>query len=155
MKKKKGNDKKYDFYFASPFFNEEQVEREERLKAKLRSLGYVIYSPKEASNLKADASIKDREKTFKENLKAIKKSRAVFAITDGKDVGTIWEAGYAYGKKIPIIYFAETLGDKPFNLMLAQSGCGVFKDCVDVIKLDIEAALEGTFGAATYGGLIE
>lgn len=33
-------------YFASPFFNEEQVEREERLKAKLRSLGFFCMEPK-------------------------------------------------------------------------------------------------------------
>ena len=37
-------------------------------------------------------------------------------------MGTIWEAGVAYQSKKPIIYYAETLGDKPFNLMLAMTG---------------------------------
>ena len=34
-------------YFASPWFTPEQEEREERLKAKLRSLGFDVHSPKE------------------------------------------------------------------------------------------------------------
>ena len=46
----------------------------------------------------------------------------IFAITDGKDMGTIWEAGFSYASKKPIIYFAEHLNGRPFNLMLAKTG---------------------------------
>ena len=38
--------KKYDFYLASPFFNEDQIEREERIKSLLRTYGYKVYSPR-------------------------------------------------------------------------------------------------------------
>ena len=124
----------YDFYFASPFFNPEQVEREERMIKHLRSLGYKVFSPKEACHLDAKASMKSRADVFDNNCKAIRSSRAVFAVTDGKDMGTIWEAGFAYGINKPVIYFAETLGDNQFNLMLAQSGRDVFTSQDEVTK---------------------
>ena len=76
---------------------------------------------------------------FNDNCNAIKSSRAVFAVTDGKDVGTIWEAGYAHGIGKPVVYYAETLGDNLFNLMLAQSGNEVFTSQNEV----------------TYGALID
>lgn len=140
----------YDFYFASPFFNEEQVEREEALKDILRSKGYRIFSPKEADFLKPNATIEEQLRCFENNLNAIVLSKAVFAITDGKDMGTIWEAGFAYGIKKPIVYFCETLpeGGK-FNLMLAQSANRVFTSREQVMgTLDL---LE----KQVYGGLIE
>lgn len=129
----------YDFYFASPFFNPEQVEREERMIKHLRGLGFRVFSPKENCHLDAKASSKSREDVFRTNCEAINRSRAVFAVTDGKDMGTIWEAGYAYGINKPIIYFAETLGENKFNLMLAESGKDVYLSQSEV----------------TYGSLID
>ena len=44
-------------------------------------------------------------------------------VTDDKDVGTIWEAGYAFARRVPILYV--WLGYEPhmkFNIMLAASG---------------------------------
>ena len=113
-------------YFASPFFNEEQVEREERLKKALRDLGFEVFSPKEASKLNPNSNLKEQKETFEMNLKNIDDCDILFGVTDGKDMGTIWEAGFAYGINKPVVYFAETLGDNPFNLMLAQSGLDVF-----------------------------
>ena len=133
----------YDFYFASPFFNPEQVEREERMIAHLRRLGFRVFSPKESCHLDAKASQQSREDVFNSNCNAINNSKAVFAVTDGKDMGTIWEAGYAYGIKKPVIYFAETLGDNQFNLMLAQSGRDVFTSQDEVTVHSLNNALEG------------
>lgn len=128
-------------YFASPFFNAEQIEREERLKGKLRGLGITVFSPKEFCVCPPNASDEQREKTFNENIKHIDESDAVFAITNGKDMGTIFEAGYAYGIGKPIIYFCEGLTGQ-FNLMLAQSGNVVLTD--DSFTLDdIQSALNG------------
>ena len=128
-------------YLASPFFTEEQVEREERLKAKLRGLGITVLSPKEFCFCPPDASDELREKTFKDNLKHIEEADAIFAITNGKDIGTIFEAGYAYGINKPIIYFCERLSGQ-FNLMLAQSGNVVLTN--DSFTLDdIESVLSG------------
>lgn len=131
----------YDLYFASPFFNDEEVEREEFLIKKLRSCGFKVFSPKEAIFVQPNAPISIRKKAFDGNIKAIDSSLAVFAVTDGKDMGTIWEAGYAFGKGIPVIYFAETLGDKPFNLMLAQSGRFVFTSRDQITHNNVYSAL--------------
>lgn len=145
----------YDFYLASPFFRPDQVEREERIKALLRAAGYRVFSPKEACFLQSDAELSFQEAVFKDNCDAIKNSTAVFAITDTKDMGTIWEAGYAYGIKKPIIYFAETLGDNQFNLMLAQSGNLVLTSEKDFDVDTIDKVLDNPLTRIPYGGAIE
>lgn len=132
-------------YFASPWFTPEQEEREERLKAKLRSLGFNVHSPKEEAICGAISDPETRQRIFQGNIDAIDSCNIVFAITDGKDMGTIWEAGYAYGIKerqrmlgwepIKIVYYCETLGNGLFNLMLAQSGDIVITKFEDVDKL--------------------
>jgi len=130
-------------YFASPWFTPEQEEREERLKAKLRSLGFNVHSPKEEAVCGEISDPETRQKIFKGNTDAIDDCEILFAITDGKDMGTIWEAGYAYGlnmlprffKPIKIVYYCETLGNGQFNLMLAQSGDIVITKFEDVDKL--------------------
>src|SRR5690606_5016235 len=99
---------KYDLYLASPFFNPEQVEREEFVKDYLRKQGLKVFSPKENCFLPPDATLTAQESVFKQNCSAIKSCKAVLAITDGKDIGTIWEAGYAYGINKPVVYYAET-----------------------------------------------
>lgn len=119
------SNKTYDFYLASPFFNEQQIEREEYVKKVLRNFGYSVYSPRENGILTPDATDEVRTKVFNDNCEAIHKSDKVLAITDGKDIGTIWEAGYAYGIGKKVVYYAETLGDNPFNVMLGKSGIGV------------------------------
>ena len=126
--------KKYDFYLASPFFNDEQIKREESIKKTLRGYGYKVYAPREHGIVGSLASQEAVTSTFNSNVEAINNSRMVLAITDGKDMGTIWEAGYAYGNNIPIVYYAETLGNNPFNIMLSESGVGIFKDYTSFCK---------------------
>lgn len=144
----------YKLYFASPFFNPEQVEREERMKKHLRDLGFEVFSPKENTFLPPNASVEDQKSTFADNLRGIDEADAVFAITDGKDMGTIWEAGYAYGKNVPIIYFAETLGNGQFNLMLARSARLVYQSQNDVNREEIIQAIEDGM-SKDYEGQIE
>ena len=126
--------KKYDFYLASPFFNDEQIKREETIKKTLRGYGFSVYAPREHGIVGSLASQEAVTSTFDSNVEAINNSKMVLAITDGKDMGTIWEAGYAYGNNIPIVYYAETLGNNPFNIMLSESGVGIFKDYTSFCK---------------------
>ena len=70
----------YNIYFASPWFTKAQEEREERLKKKLRDLGFTVFSPKEASNISGvvvDDSIK--EDVFNKNIENIDKADIIFA----------------------------------------------------------------------------
>ncbi len=143
----KKNFKEMKVYFASPWFTPEQAEREERVKTKLRELGFNVWSPKENSSLSPITDPVIREKIFSANVEHIKSCDIIFAITDGKDMGTIWEAGFANGynismhdcetfKPITIVYYCETLGPNgQFNLMLAQSGDITFTKFEDLDKL--------------------
>lgn len=136
---------KKKIYFASPWFTPEQEEREERLKAKLRELGFDVWSPKENAVCGTFSSKETRNKIFRGNINAIESADIVFAVTDGKDMGTIWEAGYTYGyneacddtnnAEIVIVYYCETLGDGKFNLMLAESGDIIITKFEDLDKL--------------------
>lgn len=139
----------YDFYLASPFFKDTQIQREEDVKNALRNEGYTVYSPRENGVLTPDATDEVRTKIFKENCEAIQKSHRILAITDEKDIGTIWEAGYAYGIGKEIVYYAETLGDNPFNVMLGKSGIGIFTNYNDLVS----AALAGMFFNKNEKGL--
>lgn len=108
-------------YIASPFFNEEQLERVVFIENVLKETGFEYFSPRLDTYVKPDSTNKERKQAFNDNLTGIEYSDFILVVTDGKDVGTMFEAGYAYNENIPILYFSETLGDKPFNLMLAIS----------------------------------
>jgi len=112
---------KHDVYIASPFFKPDQIERVQLVEDLLDRLGITYFSPRKVLVCPPDATEEQRKKTFKGNHDGILQSRAVIAITDGKDVGTIWEMGVAYQAGVPVIGVALTLGDKPFNLMLSES----------------------------------
>ena len=153
-------------YFASPWFNPDQAEREERVKGRLRELGFNVWSPKENSSLSPITDPVIREKIFSANVEHIKSCDIIFAITDGKDMGTIWEAGFANGinevsknlfgrivKQIIIVYYCETLGPNgQFNLMLAQSGNITITKFEDLDKLP--ELIEKNEGLA-YAGIVE
>lgn len=136
---------KEKIYLASPWFNDEQAEREERIKNKLRKIGFNVYSPRENGVLKPSATKEDRIKIFNDNIKNIVNCDILFAITDGKDIGTIWEAGFACGfnfasyertNKMKIIYYCESLNDGKFNVMLAESADVVLTEFKELDNLD-------------------
>ena len=134
--------KRYDFYLASPFFNERQVERMETVLSLLRINGYSVFAPYENSVVENQnlQNPEYRARIFTKNIEAIRASRMVLAITNDKDMGTLFEAGYAYGLGIPVVYFAEDLNG-PFNLMLSESGVGIYTDWAKFMK----AAQTGCF----------
>lgn len=120
-------------YLAAGWFTPQMSEEESRVKAKLRSLGFDVFSPRDSFVLSPDASDEDRNRIFAENVKHIEECDIFFGITDYKDMGTIWECGCACGlnyaaknadfdmnnKLRKIVYYAETLPEgAPFNVML-------------------------------------
>lgn len=112
---------KKKIYFAGGWFNPQQAEEHERVYDALKQK-YDVFNPKIAGIVDSSTTGDHMVNILLGNLNAIKESQLVVVITDGKDMGTIWESGYAYGNAKPIIYYCETLGDKPFNLMLAKTG---------------------------------
>jgi len=109
-------------YIASPFFNPKQIQIVEDIKEALTEIGVDYYSPKD-ENLFENFKNMDPKKIFEENVNNIVNKDAVVVVTDGKDVGTIFEAGFAYALGIPIIYvWLDRPEGAKFNLMLSQSG---------------------------------
>lgn len=110
----------FECYLAGPWFTDGQMARLERIKTILGDLGISYFSPKDENLFKPGMSTKD---VLNANLVAIAEAQFVLAITDGKDVGTMFECGWAHANNIPILYVWLTRepGQK-FNLMLAASG---------------------------------
>lgn len=122
-------------YIAGPFFNEEQVNRVENIKKLLESKGLNYFSPKDHNYCPPNASYEEKRKVFNKNIDEIMRSSCMIAITDGLDCGTMQETGVAYSKGVPIIYYADSLSDRPFNLMLAMSGVAVARSIDDLSEI--------------------
>jgi len=109
------------WYIAGPWFTPRQDEILQMVKAALDHERSPYYSPKDEA-LFVEGKTFDAKEVFQSNIDAILNCGVVIVITDGKDIGTIFEAGVAYASNIPILYFWCDHGDSPLNLMLAQSG---------------------------------
>ena len=110
-------------YFAGGWFDKEQEERHTRIydALKLHS-DLMIFNPRLSGEVTTGDTDEKFSSILKNNIYNLNECDLVVAITDKKDMGTIWETGYAYAIKKPIIYYCETLNGKPFNLMLAKTG---------------------------------
>lgn len=117
-------------YVAGPWFHPGQEERLRGVIDALKRHGFNVFSPKD--EILFEAGKTTPEEVLLSNTHAILKSQFMLCITDGKDVGTMFEAGYAHAAGIPVLYFWEeglAAMDKgaKFNLMLAATGrvaCG-------------------------------
>jgi nucleoside 2-deoxyribosyltransferase len=151
--KKDYNVKKYDFYIASGWFNENQMNDLINIKLILNSINAKYYSPKDECEIKQDANIEMQQKIFYANLTAIRCSKCLIVNTRDKDIGTLFEAGYAYANNIPIIYcnFANI---KKFNIMLARSGIAAIQD-YDSLKDVANKFLQNNELKMQYEGVVE
>ena len=130
-------------YIAGPFFNPEQTAIVEEIKGILERQGFKYFSPK-------DECLYEPGKTTPEqvldiNLVALNNTSLTICITDGKDPGTMFEAGWCYAKLIPIIYV--WLGGQPgqkFNLVLAASG-SVVRSYPELVRALDEIKIEEVF----------
>jgi len=108
-------------YIAGPWFTPEQMELLEAVKTTVLKSGVPYFSPKDENMYTpGETSAID---VLLGNCNAIDSCNLLVVITNGKDVGTMWEAGYAFANDKPIIYV--WIGREPgqkFNLMLAASG---------------------------------
>tara|TARA_B100000925_G_scaffold281350_1_gene253029 strand:+ start:72 stop:518 length:447 start_codon:yes stop_codon:yes gene_type:complete len=115
-------------YLASGWFNPTQAAELDRLEEIFdsRSEFFDLASPRRIFVCPPDAPKSVQDETFSGNLHHIETSDFLLVNTRDKDIGTIWEAGYAHAFKKPIIYFCAGLPEgAKFNLMLARSGVKV------------------------------
>lgn len=111
-------------YIAGPFFTDEQKAVVDKIKETCVSRNVEVFSPKdECIYVKG---VTDPFDILQMNVDAIDGSDFIIVITDGKDVGTMFEAGYAFANNVAIVYvwLSGRLEDK-FNLMLNESAHAV------------------------------
>tara|TARA_B100001287_G_C22554674_1_gene468514 strand:+ start:178 stop:627 length:450 start_codon:yes stop_codon:yes gene_type:complete len=115
-------------YLASGWFNPIQAEELTSLESIFdsRSDHFELASPRRIFVCPPNAPKEVQDETFNGNLHHIETADFLLVNTRDKDIGTIWEAGYAFAFKKPIIYFCAGLPEgAKFNLMLARSGIKV------------------------------
>ena len=122
---------KLKIYLAGGWFDVFQVEALDFLEETLFSReDFKVFSPRKEIKLNGTESTNVQEIVFTENCRNIEDADIVVASTVGKDMGTLWETGFAYAKNKPIIYtfFDKRFKDAKFNLMLSASGVACFTD---------------------------
>ena len=110
-------------YLASPFFDDAELERVDKVKEILNLKGLEVFSPKEHQNEHLEfGSIEWRKATFENDVKHIDWCDVVVAIIckgNYDDSGTAWELGYAYATNKPVVLVNIT--GETINLMIADS----------------------------------
>ena len=144
-------------YLASGWFNPTQAAELTRLEEICDSREWIdLASPRRIFVCPPDAPKETQDATFDGNLHHINTANFLIVNTRDKDIGTIWEAGYAYAFDKPIVYFCAGLpqGAK-FNLMLARSGikvCTSFEQLKDYLD---RVTNKGSFINEPYSDAIE
>lgn len=113
---------KYPFvYIAGPFFNPAQIAVIEDIKKTLDLVNVRYFSPKDECLYQP--GVTTPAQVLAENIHALKDTDLLLCVTDGKDPGTMFEAGWCYANTIPIIYiWLDGQPGQKFNLVLAASG---------------------------------
>lgn len=121
-------------YICSGFFNSDQTAKLEVMLNECKLLKLNIYSPKD-DFLYIPGKTNPQE-VFNENLAQIQQSDMLLVSTAGKDMGALWECGYAYALNIPLVFYYPDKGI--FNLMLSQSARAVLtsnKELSDYLRI--------------------
>lgn len=121
--------KKTKIYCAGPFFNEAQLKTIEAVESVIALHDVDIFKPRNGAasakklNLDIgagkDPSPETRKGVFRDNVDNIDDADLIVAVIDGRDIGTIFEIGYACKAGVPVMTYTD-LGFG-MNLMLAES----------------------------------
>ncbi|MDB4337523.1 nucleoside 2-deoxyribosyltransferase [bacterium] len=137
---------KHKVYLAAGWFNPTQAEELTKLEEICDSREWIdLASPRRIFVCPPNAPKHVQDETFVGNLNHIEDADFLIVNTRDKDIGTIWEAGFAYANSVPIVYFCNGLpAGAKFNLMLARSGVKVctsfdeLEDYLDRVNADGE-----------------
>ena len=120
-------------YLAGGWFTPEQDEQHTRIYNLIKDK-FDVFNPRIEGEIDNGTSNDKMSSILIGNIEGIKNADLTVVLYDYRDTGTIWEAGFSYASKKPIIYFAEHLNGRPFNLMLAKTGRFAANE-QDLIKL--------------------
>ena len=120
-------------YIASSWFNPVADQEVNDIIEALKTNNFEFFSPRDFFVCPPTADLATQKSTYEGNLEHLELCDFMVCNTHGKDMGSIFEAGYFNKLQKPIVYFCATLPPgAPFNLMLAQSGVKV---CTSVEEL--------------------
>jgi len=111
-------------YTAGGWFNLLQLCAMKDIEAILDANDIEFFSPRLDNKGIPSMSDEEWQDVYQRNIDELHHCDIVIASTENKDMGTIFECGYATAINKPVIYYAPNLsGD--FNLMLAKSAWAV------------------------------
>ena len=138
-------------YLAAGWFSPKQLALVEALETVFSE--HDLFSPRSEGALGGKTK-EEREALapvfFESNCKHIEDSDLVFAVVDDRDLGVVWEIGYAHGVGVPIVTFSNE--GHGLNLMIAQcaerhvQGLEEAGDFADLAKTDPIYAMTGDKG---------
>ena len=82
------------------------------------------------------------EEVVQRDLDGIEKSRVVFACVDDLDAGTVFEAGYACARGIPVIAFSESTKEEDLKMLEGSHRCLIVRDLATAIYATVWQLIE-------------
>jgi nucleoside 2-deoxyribosyltransferase/hydroxymethylpyrimidine/phosphomethylpyrimidine kinase len=119
-------DREYHVYLAGPFFNIAQRWLVEESRLALQGMGLRVFSPLHDIGLGSGRDVAPQD------VEGLKRCRAILALVDGLDAGTIFEVGYARSLEKPVVALAESTPEEPLK-MITGTGCDVVSDFVTAL----------------------
>ena len=115
------DNKKYDAYYCSGWFSEEQEKNYNKITSMLKEYGWKLFEPRyDAGTAEGELTLEKAHQLFDADLKGIDDCSILFADISFRDTGGLVEIGYAIAKGIPIVMFDNS--DRPkANIMLASA----------------------------------
>jgi nucleoside 2-deoxyribosyltransferase len=113
-------------YLAGPFFSMAERWMIEETRNVLSGQGLSVFSPLH------DVGRGPASQVGPADVKGIEGSSVMLALLDGRDVGTIFEVGYARKKGIPVIGLAENVSAEDLKMFLG-TGCEIVDDFATAI----------------------
>lgn len=100
--------KVYDVYLAGGWFSPAQRLALDNAKAMLKAADKTFYDPETMCLCPEDAGLDFSAYVLAENRRQIEQCSSVLASIEGKDMGTVWEVGYALGIGKTVEYYVGT-----------------------------------------------
>ena len=131
-------DDKAKVYIAGPFFTMAELWLVEQACRSLDSLGVSFFSPYHEAGLLRDytddqAHQKEIERVVEADLRGLKECKAVFAILDGCDPGTIFEIGWAVRHNIPVVALSQNPKPADQTMIRGSKSCSISDDFASAI----------------------
>lgn len=114
-------------YIAGPLFNVPERWFVQESARCLQDLGLTVFSPMEHVGFPSSVST-----IAEEDLRGLKNAKALLALIDGCDAGTLFEVGYAAATGIPVVAYGERVSESDLT-MLRGTGAQFFRDFASAI----------------------